>query len=83
MSRTNKFLNSNEDIDWLMETHLKHLEEIEDLKLSTKSFILVGNEDYPTLIECYNKKDPDFGEYPFFTYVPERIEENVSTNKEN
>lgn len=73
MSRTNKFLNSQDDINWLMETHLKDEEEIEQLKLSTKSFILVGNEDSPTLIECYNRKDPNFGEEPFFVWKDNEI----------
>lgn len=66
--RTNAFLNSQEDLDWLFTTHIKDCnEDYNWIKENTKSFILIGNEDCPEFIECYNSHDPKFGAKPFFT----------------
>lgn len=74
MSRTNCFLNKQEDINWLFETHLKNDEDIGWLKTNIKSFILIGNEDCPISIKCYSKRDPKFGDKPFLVakVTPER-----------
>lgn len=46
------FINSQEDMDWLRDVHLPHLSR------NVQSAILRGNEDSPTSITTYLKRNP-------------------------
>ena len=48
------FMNSPEDILWLLNTHLKDW-----LPPPFKSFILYGNEDAPERLDLYASQDPN------------------------
>lgn len=51
-------LNEPEDIQWLLDTHLKGVPLPTPWK-DFKSFIIYGNEDAPGLLELYMNTDPD------------------------
>jgi hypothetical protein len=60
----NEFLNSLEDIGWLISTHLK-----DKNSPIFNSFILHGNEDCPTKIELFKKQNPSYKTKPIATYI--------------
>jgi hypothetical protein len=49
------FLDTPDDLDWLFETHLKHLA---DERSKYKSAVLFGNEDCPYMVWLYTSSDP-------------------------
>lgn len=58
-----KFINSDEDMKWLRDVHIK------DLPANVKSAILYGNEDFPDKIEVFEYKDAISGD-PSTVYLP-------------
>lgn len=46
------FLNTADDMKWLRDVHLPRLSK------KFKSAVIYGNEDYPEMIEVYEKRDP-------------------------
>lgn len=67
------FLNTKDDLYWLFNTHLSgiHFQTV-------KSFIMVGNEDCPDLIELYSDENPLFGQEPTFTIDFRQDKEKVA-----
>ena len=57
------FLNSIEDIGWLLSTHLK------SSKMVFNSFIIYGNEDCPEKVELFKRVMPTANSKPFATFV--------------
>jgi len=56
MSNTaQQFMDTPEDCQWLQETHLRYYN---DIVPEFKSFILIGNEDYPDGIALYESRSP-------------------------
>jgi len=53
-----QFLNSEADLKWLLETHLKPANRNNDLPFPVKSFVLQGNEDCPTGLTLYPVTSP-------------------------
>jgi len=51
MARTT-FLNTADDMKWLRDVHLPRLSK------KFKSAVIHGNEDYPEMIEVYERRDP-------------------------
>lgn len=54
------FLNTKEDVDWILSTHLKG----KKIGFRPRSFIVYGNEDSPIRVTLFKKKNPGFNEYP-------------------
>jgi hypothetical protein len=50
------FINSDDDIDWLQQTHLRAFK----FPWHPESAVIYGNEDFPTMIELYRDKEPNF-----------------------
>jgi hypothetical protein len=63
-----KLLNEREDIDWLFSTHLRHLIQ---WRTKTKSFILSGNEDYPSAIILMGQRDPKVTDSGLAVFQPD------------
>jgi len=64
-----QFLTAQEDIDWLFETHLKHLGKNDESYKRCQSFVIFGNEDSPDKVELYDTRNPLVMDKPFFTEV--------------
>lgn len=61
MKNRAQYLNRSADLNWLFGTHLIHYRY---LQKQVNSFIIIGNEDAPELIELYNQKDIILGQLP-------------------
>ena len=59
-----QFLNSQEDVQWLKDTHLKG----KTWELFN-SFVLEGNEDSPTKIETFREQNPNYKDKPNNVFV--------------
>ncbi len=59
------FLSGKADLAWLFSTHMK--EATLEVQARTQSFVLYGNEDCPSKIELYDKRNPLYDELPFIT----------------
>lgn len=59
------FINTKKDMRWLRDVHLP--------KLSAKyhSAVIYGNEDWPSLIVVYEKRNPDYNDNKFVMYIPD------------
>lgn len=64
-----QFLNSADDVQWLKDTHLKNWGE----KDKVGSFILEGNEDYPTRLTIYTQQNPVVSDEPLAILIPDDI----------
>jgi len=62
-------MNTGEDLEWLYSTHLKHVTKSKTQKIN--SFVIFGNEDSPSKIELYEKKLPEYNDYPIYTALPD------------
>jgi len=52
------FINTKADMKWLRDVHLPKLAK------KYKSAVIRGNEDYPTSIEVYSRKEPLYTDTP-------------------
>jgi hypothetical protein len=59
------FLSTDEDIQWLFDTHLNRIARPEWVRF----VILHGNEDCPSKVELYDVEEPNFDSKPVFTIV--------------
>lgn len=59
------FLNSLEDIGWLLQTHLK------GCNIMFNSFILTGNEDCPDKVELFRQINPKASNKPKAIFISE------------
>lgn len=62
-----QFFNGTLDVQWLRETHLKHVPGIRERRFN--SFILYGNLDAPNRLELYAKRDPTIYDKPIAVLV--------------
>lgn len=67
------FYGTKEDVQWLRETHLSHLEAKESDWI--QSFVLSGNDDCPERIEAFSEQTPKYNTLPsqVFTMDAERL----------
>lgn len=52
------FMNASDDVQWLLETHLKGV-TLPTIVKGFRSFVLQGNEDAPHAVNLYQSIDPN------------------------
>lgn len=71
---TRQFLNSQSDCQWLRDTILRFALSVPKFH----SFVIVGNEDWPTRIILYRDSNPRFDATPLATYDSAAIDALLS-----